>query len=109
MARRVDLNRIKKIYPYVRRKPIYRFVGETKDSARGNVNAEIETVEISLNNRNSYRHNFLFEFSDVPKVVAISKNDNINVYVETVTKQYVTIKASANSNEKAFIHAINVQ
>ena len=35
MARRADLNRQKKIYPYIRRKPIYRFVGESKDSAEG--------------------------------------------------------------------------
>lgn len=35
MARRVDLNRIQKTYPYIRRKPIYRFVGETEDSAEG--------------------------------------------------------------------------
>ena len=33
MARRVDLNRIQKTYPYIRRKPIYRFVGETEDLA----------------------------------------------------------------------------
>ena len=35
MPRRVDLNRIQKTYPYIRRKPIYRFVGETEDSAKG--------------------------------------------------------------------------
>ena len=34
MARRVDLNRIQKTYPYIRRKPIYRFVGETEDLAK---------------------------------------------------------------------------
>tara|TARA_Y100001937_G_C7085412_1_gene315115 strand:+ start:94 stop:495 length:402 start_codon:yes stop_codon:yes gene_type:complete len=33
MARRVDLNRIQKTYPYIRRKPVYRFIGETKDNA----------------------------------------------------------------------------
>lgn len=38
MARRVDLNRIQKTYPYIRRKPIYRFVGETEDQATGGGN-----------------------------------------------------------------------
>lgn len=108
MARRADLNRIKKIYPYVRRKPIYRFIGETKDTALGNVNAEIETVEILWNNLSTYTHNFIFPFSAVPKVVAISKDDNINVYVEAVTKNYVIIKASAPSDKSAYIHAIHV-
>ena len=108
MPRRVDLNRIKKIYPYVRRKPFYRFIGETEDNARGNVNAEIETVEIFWNNNSTYTHTFAFDFSGVPKVVAISKDDNINVYVQEVQKGFVTIKASAPSNKSAFIHAINV-
>ena len=48
MARRVDLNRIQKTYPYIRRKPIFRFVGETSDNATGGMAAEVETAEVKV-------------------------------------------------------------
>ena len=111
MARRVDLNRIQKTYPYIRRKPIYRFIGETSDSASGgtgSISAEIETAEITWDGLSTKTYNFTVSFSSIPKVVAISKNDNINVFIDSVTINSVTVSASAVSNESFIIHAINV-
>ena len=108
MARRVDLNRIQKTYPYIRRKPIFRFVGETSDNATGGMAAEVETAEVSWGGLTTKTYNFTVSFSSIPRVVAISKNENINVFIDNVTINSVTVSASAVSSESFIIHAINV-
>lgn len=69
MARRVDLNRIQKTYPYIRRKPIYRFVGETQDAAEGNFQQGDPNVYSihELNNGDAYiqqKELSIFDFGD---------------------------------------------
>ena len=109
-GRRTDLNRLKRIYPYIRRKPVYGEVGSGAGGGGGQLTdfLEIETAEIPWLGSSSITHTFTTVFTDVPKVVAISKNDNINVYIEEVTLTGVTLSASAPSNEFVYIHAINV-
>ena len=69
MARRVDLNRIQKTYPYIRRKPIYRFVGETQDAAEGNFpqgDPNVYSIH-ELNNGDAYiqqKELSIFDFGD---------------------------------------------
>ena len=106
-GKRTDLNRQRKIYPYIRRKPIYGFLDKEENINIG-ISAEIETAEINWSNSDSYTHTFTTSFSSIPRVVAIAKDDNINVYVESVTLTDVTIRASAPSSDSAYIHAINV-
>lgn len=112
-TRRVDLNRQKKIYPYIRRKPVYGRMDINENvigsgGVGGGISAEIETAELSWNGTDTITHNFNKTFTAVPKVVAISKSDNINVFVESVTLTSVTLKASAPSSESAYLHAINM-
>ena len=106
-GKRTDLNRQKKIYPYIRRKPIYGYLDVEENISIG-VKAEIEVAEINWSNSDTHTHTFTTTFTDIPKVVAISKDDNINVYVESVTLLDVTIRASAPSSESAYIHAVHV-
>jgi hypothetical protein len=107
-GKRTDLNRQRKIYPYIRRKPIYGFLDKEENISTGGISAEIETAEINWSNSDSYTHTFTTSFSSIPRVVAIAKDDNINVYVESVSLTDVTIRASAPSSDSAYIHAINV-
>lgn len=107
-GKRTDLNRQRKIYPYIRRKPIYGFLDKEENISIGGISAEIETAEINWSNADSYTHTFTTLFSSIPRVVAIAKDDNINVYVESVTLTDVTIRASAPSSDSAYIHAINL-
>ena len=106
-TRRVDLNRQKKIYPYIRRKPVYGRMDINENVEEG-ILAEIETAELSWGGTDTITHTFTSTFTAIPKVVAISKNDNLNVFVESVSLTSVTIKASAPSNESAYLHAINI-
>lgn len=106
-TRRVDLNRQRKIYPYIRRKPTFGRM-DLEENVSDGISAEIETAEISWSNSDSHTYTFTKTFSSIPRVVAISKDDNINVYVESVTLTDVTIRASAPSSDSAYIHAINV-
>ena len=111
-TRRVDLNRQKKIYPYIRRKPVYGRMDINENvigsGGEGGILAEIETAELSWNGTDTITHTFTSTFTAIPKVVAISKSDNINVFVENVSLTSVTIRASAPSSEHAYLHAINM-
>lgn len=106
-TRRVDLNRQKKIYPYIRRRPIYGRM-DIEENVTDGINVEIETAEINWSNSDTHTYTFTTTFSSIPKVVAISKDDNINVYIESVSLLNVTIRSSSPSNSSAYIHAINV-
>ena len=107
-TRRVDLNRQKKIYPYIRRKPVYGRMDINENVGEEGILAEIETAELSWNGTDTITHTFTSTFTAIPKVVAISKSDNINVFVENVSLTSVTIRASAPSSEHAYLHAINM-
>ena len=105
-GKRTDLNRQRKVYPYIRRKPVYGFL-DVADNVTV-VEAEIENVEVSWGNTSSKTYTFTTIFTSIPTVIAVSKNDNINVFVDSVSLTNVTIKASAVSNESFIIHAINI-
>ena len=47
-TRRVDLNRQRKIYPYIRRKPVYGRM-DINENIEDGILAEIETAELSWN------------------------------------------------------------
>ena len=71
MARRQDINRQKKTYPYIRRKPIYRFVGETADSATGGTTVTGDSTVYSIHELDSGDANLIqqeelsvFDFGD---------------------------------------------
>lgn len=69
MARRVDLNRIRKTYPYIRRKPIYRYVGESEDEAAfGGISGDSNVYSIhELTNGDSWIQQeelSVFDFGD---------------------------------------------
>tara|TARA_Y100000592_G_C5336290_1_gene252016 strand:- start:280 stop:678 length:399 start_codon:yes stop_codon:yes gene_type:complete len=70
MGRRFDANRIKKAYPYIRRKPEYRFVGNAEKFDYV-LEPTVETDVFSLHEIDSTNINFiqqrelnLFDFSD---------------------------------------------
>lgn len=87
-----DLNRFTKVYPYARFEK--REITVTTESFK------VETGTLSFSNEFGPKiYNFTEVFSSVPSISAISvqtlNNSNVNVYVNTVTKNSVTIEASA--------------
>lgn len=101
-----DKNRYRKVYPYIRKAPVYEYCSD--------VPVDIEVGEISYNNTDTGSYTFTSVFGSVPMITAISYDSesnntaNVNVYVHTVTTTSVTIKTSAPFTGKVQFHAIMV-
>jgi hypothetical protein len=103
-----DKNRFRKVYPFLRRKPVYELV------VIGDANIEVGVID--YNNTDTGTHTFTAAFISVPVITAIaveessmpgSTSGNINVYVSAVSTTEVTIKVSdANFVGRVHFHAI---
>jgi hypothetical protein len=97
-----DLNRYRKIYSFIRRKP--HVIPE------GDVIYESESVQV--NNQNSVTINFNTTFTSAPNVTATAHDANsngtanVNAYIESVSTTQVVIGFSASFTGKVHYHAI---
>ena len=107
MPTRIDLQRYKKTYPFIRREPRLYYLSETE----GGLAATIKTAEESFAGGDTIIHVFSgTPFTSVPKVTItpIGAGANFNVYIDSVTISQVVIKASVANSESVHIHAIVV-
>ena len=81
--KKYDLSRNRKIYPLIRRKPKYLNI------------SSVESARLSYTN-NEYSKTFTFEvpYTTSPACVATAENDNVNVYITSVTLTNVTVEIS---------------
>ena len=99
-------NLFKKVYPYVRRAPVFEYVSDRESI--------IETAKVTFTNSSSESHTFTSTFSTVPVVTVVSVdsegNDtaNVNVFVSSVSTSSVTIETSQTFTGKVHLHAILV-
>lgn len=84
---RRDLNRFKKVYPYVRAAPRYVYMTDT--------NFSMETAVLDFNGADEVTYVFKNTYSASPTVIATSLNESINVFVKSLSTTQVTIGASA--------------
>ena len=104
--KRRDKNRFRKLYPYIRKKPVYEFCSPGE--------MEIEVGEIVFNNTDTGSYTFESAFVSAPHITAISYDSesnntaNVNIYIESVTLTSVTIRSSAPFTGKVHFHAIRV-
>ena len=104
--RRVDIQRQKKIYPFSRRKPIYRLLSDQK------INLEVATV--SFNDEDTKVYNFTGTYSSAPVLSVGVKvpSDNfgiVNVYIHAISTTSVTLKSSAPFTGDVFIQVLEVE
>jgi len=98
MPNRYDANRRRKTYPFIRRVPVY--------AQDGGGQVTYEAASVSFSATDEVTHNFTTVFTSAPKVTATAKNDNVNVYISSVSTTSVTINASAAFTGTVEIHAI---
>lgn len=82
-----DLNRFKKVYPYVRAAP--RYVYTTEESFG------METAVLSFGGADEITYTFKNTYTSTPTVVATSLNESVNVFVKSVSQTQVTVGASS--------------
>ena len=86
MANTIDSNRIRKTYPFIRRRPRLVMQGETV--------FDIETASIPFNNETSKTYAFTKTYISVPTCIITPKGENINAYISQVTTSNITVKTS---------------
>ena len=94
MAKIYDLNRMRKTYPLVRTRP--------KFATLDNTNVETAIIDIS----DGIPKEYVFEntYQSVPVCVATAEQENVNVFITSVTITSVTIAVSADPPERCNIH-----
>ena len=78
-----DLNRFRKVYPLLRRKPEFLNI------------SSVETARLSYSG-NEYSKTFMFKesYTTSPACVATAENDNVNVYITSISLSSVTVEIS---------------
>ena len=92
-----DLNRYRKTYPLIRRKPVF-------DDLDLKV---IETVRLRYN-QGEYSKTYTFKklYIESPICVATAENENLNAYIVSVDRGHVTVEISAPApaSPDVFVH-----
>ena len=94
MAKRYDLNRMRKTYPFIRKKPRFATLDENK----------IETVIIDISDGLPKQYTFQNEYLTIPVCVATPEKENVNVFITSVNLTSVTIEVSADPPDDCLIH-----
>ena len=99
-----DRNRFRKVYPYIRKAPVWEYCSPTP--------FEIEVGKIYYQNTDTGTYTFTEIFTSVPTITAISVDINatpdadVNAFVTSITTSAVTIKTSAPFIGYIHFHAI---
>tara|TARA_Y100000310_G_scaffold76637_1_gene73136 strand:- start:1243 stop:1581 length:339 start_codon:yes stop_codon:yes gene_type:complete len=99
-----DLQRYRKIYPYIRRQPKYAFLSDKQ--------AQMEVGSIPFTNASSGTYIFKEYFQSVPYISAISYDSevngsaDVNIFVKSISTTQVVIEASQQFTGKVHFHAI---
>ena len=93
-----DLNRFRKVYPYLRKAPVNSFVSDSE--------VIMEVGEVELSDASSATYSFKETYSSAPSVTAISIDSesnvsaNVNVFIESISLTSVTFGTSQNFTGK---------
>jgi len=83
--KKYDLNRFRKIYPLIRKKPNFLSI------------SNVETARLSyLNNEHSKTFIFKTPYTTSPACIATAENDNVNVYITAISLNSVTVEISSS-------------
>ena len=106
MPTRIDLQRYKKTYPFLRREPVILYTSTSEPT----LSATIEAATASFGGSDQITYNFTKTFTSAPKVTLtpIGALANFNVFIVSVTSSQLVLKASVANSDSVHIHAIEV-
>lgn len=102
-----DLNRIKKVYPYIRKKPVWGLLSDKE--------LVIEAGAVLFEDVDNMLYKFDSNFDGVPAITAIAVDtednniSNVNVYVSSLTNKSMILNASCAFTGKVHFHAIYIK
>lgn len=94
-----DANRVRKTYPLIRLKPIETSI--TNSNAAG-INAEVTILAFA--NSFSETYTFIETYSSVPVIVATPEDENVNVFITSLTTTEVIIQSSSPFTGNVHLH-----
>ncbi len=99
---RRDLNRFRKVYPYLRRSPRYAFTADKETI--------LEADSVSFSNTTTGTHTFVETFPGAPVITAISYDTDgdtaVNIIVKSVSTTTVTFESSDAFTGTVQFHAM---
>ena len=100
-------NRFKKVYPYIRRAPVYELVSSGKETI-----IEISAVVFSNSSSETYAFSESFLNAPIVTVTSLDSESNnmadVNVFITSVSTSLVTIETSQNFTGTVHVHAISI-
>jgi hypothetical protein len=99
-SKKRNKNEYKKVYPYVRRRPVYTYELDKETI--------IETARVEFIDSDSETYTFSETFSGVPSITATVEEEDLNVFITSVSTVSITINTSESFTGYVDIHAIYV-
>lgn len=94
MPKKYDLNRMRKTYPLIRKKPRFASLEETS----------VETAIIDISDGLPKKYTFQNTYLSIPVCVATPEKENVNVFITAINLTSVTIEVSADPPDDCLIH-----
>jgi len=99
-SKRINKNEYKKVYPYIRRRPVYGYVLDKETI--------IEAARVDFDDVDEVVYEFTVSFAAIPSVTLTAESESINVFITSLTTSAVTINTSELHTGYVDIHAIYV-
>jgi hypothetical protein len=99
-SKKKNKNEYKKVYPYIRRRPVYTYELDKE--------TVIETAKVYFDNTSEVTYVFTDTFVAIPSVTATAEVEDLNVFITSITTTSVTINTSESFTGYVDIHAIYV-
>ena len=104
--KRRDINRFRKVYPYLRRRPVYSFVSDEE--------LVVEVGKITFSNSSSETYTFSEIYGSAPTItaIAVDSEDNgtadVNVFITSLSTTSVTFESSSTFTGQVHFQVIKI-
>jgi hypothetical protein len=101
-AKLYDANRLRKSYPLIRVKPVYKqYLTNFQIGNQDGINVEVNVVNFN----NSFQESFDFNenYSGIPIIALTPEEENVNVFITSLTNTSVVIESSNSFTGKVHI------
>ena len=96
---RIDANRIRYTYPILRRAPVY-----GKFGSAGGSNVEVAIIDFSNSETGTYTFKDPAFYTSIPVCVISPEDENVNVFITSLTTTSVTVGSSSPFTGKVHVH-----
>lgn len=106
MPKLYDANRLRKTYPLIRFKPVYKqYLTSQEIIDSSGINVEVNIINFNDSFQKIYE--FEEQYSEIPVIALTPEDENVNVFITSLTTDSVTIESSNNFTGKVHIQVFD--